>query len=436
MAAATRAAPLLAERRDRAREADREHAVEQPHVDPELERVRRGHAEQLALEQPPLDLAPLRGGVAGAVRREPRIVPEPLRGEAVDQLGGAAALREAERAQALRDQIGHQPRRLPERARPEPELLVGQRRVPERHRPFRARRAVVADHGRLRADQPQRELARVRDRRRGQQELRLGAVDPGEPPQPSQDVADVRAEDAAVDVRFVHDHEGEVRQHVAPAVVVWQDADVEHVGVREDHVRPLANLPAALGRGVAVVDRGPQARQAERGERAQLVLRKRLGRVEVERPLLRLAGQRVEHRQVERERLPGGRAGRDDQVLAPRGRVPRFCLVRVELLDSLCRERLPHARVQLLGQRRRERLASGLGAEVGQLLALEQISGDAHRRHLNASPNEYSRSGGSSTRSRRRPASRKACRKSPSGRWLAPTCIRSPDDREMPGALV
>ena len=41
-------APLLAQRGDRAGEADRDHGVEQPDVDPELERVGRGDAEQLA----------------------------------------------------------------------------------------------------------------------------------------------------------------------------------------------------------------------------------------------------------------------------------------------------------------------------------------------------------------------------------------------------
>ena len=61
VAAPSRAAPLLPQRGDGPGEADRDHAVEQADVDPELERVRRRDAEQLALEQPPLDLAPLRG---------------------------------------------------------------------------------------------------------------------------------------------------------------------------------------------------------------------------------------------------------------------------------------------------------------------------------------------------------------------------------------
>ena len=71
VAAAAGASPLLAQRRDRAGEADGDRAVEQADVDAELERVRRRDAEQLALDEPPLDLAPLLGRVAGAVRREP-----------------------------------------------------------------------------------------------------------------------------------------------------------------------------------------------------------------------------------------------------------------------------------------------------------------------------------------------------------------------------
>ena len=65
------ASPLLAQRRDGSREADRDRAVEEADVDPELERVGRRHAEELALDEPPLDLAALLRGVAGAVGSEP-----------------------------------------------------------------------------------------------------------------------------------------------------------------------------------------------------------------------------------------------------------------------------------------------------------------------------------------------------------------------------
>ena len=64
------APPLLAQRCDRAGEADGDRAVEEPDVDPELERVRRGHAEELALDETTLDLAALLRRVAGPVRSE------------------------------------------------------------------------------------------------------------------------------------------------------------------------------------------------------------------------------------------------------------------------------------------------------------------------------------------------------------------------------
>ena len=133
VAAASGPAPLLAQRGDGAGEADRDRAVELADVDPELERVRRRDAEQLAVHQPPLDLAPLRRRVAGAVGGEARggRGVDAVGGEAVDQLGGLAALREADRAQAPRDEPGHQERRLRERARADPELRVEQRRIPE-----------------------------------------------------------------------------------------------------------------------------------------------------------------------------------------------------------------------------------------------------------------------------------------------------------------
>ena len=47
---AARPAPLLAQAGHRAGESDRDHRVERPDVDPELERVRRAHSEQLAGE--------------------------------------------------------------------------------------------------------------------------------------------------------------------------------------------------------------------------------------------------------------------------------------------------------------------------------------------------------------------------------------------------
>ena len=123
----------------------------------------------------------------------------------MDQLGRLAALGEGQRAQPALDEHRLERRGLGERRRPQAELPVEQRRVPEHDRALGARCRVVADHGHRLAEQGRAELAGVRDRRRREHELRLGAVDAREPPQPPQDVRDVRAEHAAVDVRLVDD---------------------------------------------------------------------------------------------------------------------------------------------------------------------------------------------------------------------------------------
>ena len=335
----------------------------------------RRDAEQLARHQPLLDLAALRRRVARAVRRQPRGHRrlDPLGREAVDQLDRLAALREADRPQPVRDEVGQQARGVAERAGADAELGVDQLRVPERDRPLRRRRGVAVDHRRRLAEQRLGQLRRVRDRRRGEHELRLRAVDAGQPAQAPQDVADVRAEDAAVDVRLVDDDEAEVREHVAPAVVVRQHADVEHVRVGQDDVRPLADLPAPLALGVAVVDRRLHALDAEGLQRAGLILRERLRRVEVERPALRLAREQVEHGQVEREALPARRARRDDHVAAGAERLPGLGLVGVERGDPLRDERRRDARVEVVRKRLAASRRGGSTDEVRELLTDQDL---------------------------------------------------------------
>src|SRR5581483_2725345 len=381
--AAAGASPLLAEAGDRSREADRDGGVEIADVDPELERVRRGDAEELALDEAPLDLASLLRRVSRPVRGQPlcgfRF--EPINGEAVDELRRLAALREADRPEAAADEPREQPRRLAERARAQAELGVEQRWVPERDRPLGTRRGVVLHDCRLLAGQCARELVRVRDRRGGEEELRLGAVDPREPAEASQDVRDVRAEDAAVDVGLVDDDEAEVVEEVAPELVARQDADVEHVGVREDEVRPAADLAALLGRRVPVVDRGADAGNAELGERAGLILRERLRRIEIERARVAVGDEPVEDGEVEGKSLPRRGAGRDDDVPARAGGRVRLRLVRIELRDAAPRERLCESGPEPGGERRRPSRARRLGLQVRELVAGEKVVPACGGRH-------------------------------------------------------
>jgi hypothetical protein len=190
----------------------------------------------------------------------------------------------------------------------------------------------------------------------------------------------VRAEDAAVDVRLVDDDVAEVVEEVTPQVVAREDADVEHVRVREDEARPAADLSAPLRRRVSVVDRCADASDAELGEGASLVLCERLRRVQVEGAGVPVGGERVEDGKVEGERLARGGSGGDDHVPLQRGRV-RLRLVCVELPDAAPLERIGDGRVEAGRNRRRPRLARRLGREMRELLADEQVVPQARGRH-------------------------------------------------------
>jgi hypothetical protein len=204
--------------------------------------------------------------------------------------------------------------------------------------------AVALDDGRVDAEQPVGELRRVRDRRRREQELRLGAVHAAEPPSRRRTFADVRAEHAAVDVRLVDDDVAEVRSTSPQRSWCGRTPTWSMSGLVRIEVRPAADLPAALASRVAVVDRrrvrgtfsaaacatGP-ARAPSSGR----------GRARA----LRLARERVEHGQVERERLARRGARRDDDVLAALRRLPRLGLVREE---RVVRQPLADARVERL----------------------------------------------------------------------------------------
>ncbi len=165
------------------------------------------------------------------------------------------------------DEAGEEPGCVRERAGARAELLVEQLGVPEHDLPVGPRRRVDVDHPDVEPGQARGELAGVRDRRRREDEHRLGAVGEREPAQPAKHVRDVRPEDAAVHVGLVDHDDPQVVERVSPAVVVREDADVEHVRVGEDRVCGPADVGAPLDRRVAVVDRRSETPR-DRGTRA------------------------------------------------------------------------------------------------------------------------------------------------------------------------
>ena len=191
VAAPAGAAPLLAQARDRPGKADRDRAVEQADVDAELERVGRGDAEQLALDEPALDVAPLLRRVARAVRARAASAVAASTRSAVMRWISSACLRlfakqivrrsRCTSSAISRDASPSALARIPSSA----SISSGFQSAIVRS----ARGAASSPiDRRLDAEQRVCELAGVRDRRRREQELRLRSVDARQASQPAQDV--------------------------------------------------------------------------------------------------------------------------------------------------------------------------------------------------------------------------------------------------------
>ena len=269
-------------------------------------------------------------------------------------------------------QVGQQVGGLAERGGAGARALVHQRRVPHGDPALGPRGAVARHQPHLVANQLLGQLHRVGDRGAGQHEPRLGAVGQRQPAQAAQHVGHVRAEHAAVGVRLVHHHPGQVCQQVAPLGVVGQRTHVQHVGVGQDQVGARADGAPLLLRRVAVVDRGPQVGQLQRVQRARLILGQRLGRVEVQRARRAVAAEGVQHRQVEGQRLAaGGARGHDRVALVRRGQ--GVGLVGVEAVDAGAGQRLQQLGVEVLGHRLDQRVLVALLGPRHQLLALAAL---------------------------------------------------------------
>ena len=303
----------------------------------------------------------------------------------MDQLGGLAALREADRTQLALDELGQEPCSLPEPARTLPELGVEQRRVPQSDRPLGPGCRVVGDDRDVLTDERAAQLGRVPDRGRGEEELGQRLPATADAAQPAEDVRDVGAEDPPVHVRLVDDHVAEVVEDVLPAAVgvVREDPDGEHVRVREDDVRFLADSSAKVVRGIAVVDPHGEAAQAKRVQRSGLILGERLRRVEVQRAGVRVAEELVENGQVERQGLSARRAGRDEDVGACPRHLERFRLVGVQRVDPTGEERPAEIGMEVLRHGHVPCGSRRLATQVRELLAGEQrVPGRGSGNHL------------------------------------------------------
>ena len=212
---------------------------------------------------------------------------------------------------------------------------------------------------------------------RGADKARIAAVEAAQPLQTAQHVGHVAAEDAAVDVDFVHDDELQPAEERPPRRVVGQDAGVEHVGVGDEDAAGGAHGRALAARRVAVVGvdgHGQPGGGDERGRLRLLVVGQGLGREEVEGAGVGLLQQPLQHRQGVGQRLAAGCGRADDDVLAAPGGFDGRGLVAVERRHAPPAQRRGDAWVEPLRQRsraRRPRRNALPGDDVGDEVAVE-----------------------------------------------------------------
>ena len=139
------------------------------------------------------------------------------------------------------DEFGRDPPRLVQIAAPDPELPVHHRRIIKDEVFLATRRSVAVDQLERRFRQRLGQLLRIGDRCRPTNELRLRTVELADAPQPAQHVGQVAAIDAAIVVQLIDHDVAQVFEALRPFGVMRQNAAVQHVGIGEHHVGPLAD---------------------------------------------------------------------------------------------------------------------------------------------------------------------------------------------------
>ena len=294
-ARAAGAAELLLQCGPGAGEADADDRVEPGDVDAELERVGAGQAQQVTVAQTLLELAALLGQVAAAIGRDPRHqlgvdLGEPALCGRRHRLGATAGAYERQGADLADHQIGEQLAGLGV-GRPAYDSSVASPLTGSRPgRSGGSHSAIVwaacgdASSVTGTTSSPVSRPANTSGSATVADDSTndgLGAVVGADASQPSQDVRDVCAEDAAVVVALVDHDVADAAEHPSPPSVRRKDRVVQGVGVGQQVVGVVAR-PGALLAGVVAVDRGRPGELRGAGEAAQLVGRERLGRREVE----------------------------------------------------------------------------------------------------------------------------------------------------------
>ena len=83
---------------------------------------------------------------------------------------------------------------------------------------------------------PLKELFRITNRRRTRNDLRIVVVHRAKPQQPPQNKCHMRPQNPSISVKLINRNHPQSLQELRPVCVRGQDARMEHVRVRQNHV--------------------------------------------------------------------------------------------------------------------------------------------------------------------------------------------------------
>ena len=223
------------------------------------------------------------------------------------------------------------------------------------------------------------ELARVCNRCRSADELRLASVKFANPGKPPEEVRHVASENASIRVQFVQYDEFQVLEQPGPLRMMRQNPLVKHVRIAEDDFASRSHGRPRILRRVAVIRvdaclfvRAQSVRPLH--EVVELIVGQGLRRIEVQCPRFRVLQDPREHRQVVAQRLPRSRRRNDRNVPAVSRQLERLSLMGIQLVYTPRVENLLQARIERGWKVNKLRFARRNAVIAGNGIALLELT--------------------------------------------------------------
>ncbi len=130
---------------------------------------------------------------------------------------------------------------------------IDDRRIVKNECLFARGRAIRIEHFHFFFEQARRQFAGIRYCCRTTNKPRIAAVEVRNASQTPQHIAEMAPKDSAVGVKFIDHDVAKIFEEPRPACVMWQNAGMQHVRIREYHMAFFADGSAGVRGCVAVI---------------------------------------------------------------------------------------------------------------------------------------------------------------------------------------